>query len=65
MDAAIEHLESVNSPGTPCGTLKRPNLKRVLLEKTKCHVYFVVNERKQWIEVVQVWDGRREHPPAL
>lgn len=65
MDEVIEHLETVSSPGTPCPTARRPDLKRILLEKTKCHVYFFVNERKQWIEMIQVWDGRREHRPKL
>jgi hypothetical protein len=65
MDAAIDHLEAVSDPGTPCNSPKRPQLKRLLLEKTKCHLYFVVNEQKQWIELLQVWDGRREHPPKL
>jgi len=65
IDEVIEHLATVSSPGTPCATARRPRLKRILLQKTKCHVYFVVNERKQWIEVIQVWDGRREHQPKL
>jgi len=50
MDEVIEHLATVSSPGTPCGTPKRPGFKRMLLGKTKCHVYFAVNERKQWID---------------
>ena len=65
MDGVIEHPETVSGPGTPCGTARRPHLKRILLEKTKCHVYFIVNEQQQWIEVMQVWDGRREHRPKL
>jgi hypothetical protein len=65
MDAAIGHLETVSNPGTPCNSPKRPQLRRLLLEKTKCHLYFVVNEQKQWIELLQVWDSRREHPPKL
>ena len=44
---AVEHLETVSNPGTPCPTRKRPQLKRLLLEKTKCHVYFVSNEHKR------------------
>jgi len=36
-----------------------------LLEKTKCHLYFVSDERKQRIDVLHVWDGRRERLPAL
>ena len=65
MDQVIEHLQTVSNPGTPSSTAMRPQLKRMLLEKTKCHVYFVINEREEWIEVVQVWDGRREHQPKL
>jgi len=65
IDQAIDHLETVSSPGTPCGTPSRPGLRRLLLEKTKCHMYFFVNEQSQWIEVIQVWDGRRERPPKL
>jgi hypothetical protein len=29
----VEHLESVSNPGTPCPTNRRPQLKRMLLEK--------------------------------
>jgi hypothetical protein len=63
--AAIEFLETVTSPGTPCATEKRPALKRLLLEKSKCHVYFETNERDQTLEVLTVWDGRRERLPNL
>ena len=61
----IEHLETVGNPGTPCPTNRRPQLKRMLLEKAKCHLYFVSDERKQRIDVLHVWDGRRERLPAL
>jgi hypothetical protein len=61
----VEHLETVSNPGTPCPTDSRPQLKRVLLEKTRCHVYFVSNQREQRIEVLHVWDGRRERGPTL
>jgi hypothetical protein len=65
MDEMIEHLGSVSSPGTPCPTARRPHLRHTLLEKAKCHVYFVINERKQQIDVLYVWDARRERPPKL
>jgi hypothetical protein len=53
----VEHLETVSNPGTPRPTSRRPQLKRMLLEKTKCHLYFVSDERKQRIDVLHVWDG--------
>ena len=59
------HLETVSNPGTPCPTSRRPQLKRMLLEKTKCQLYFVSDERKQRIDVLHVWDGRRERLPTL
>jgi hypothetical protein len=65
MEQVVEHLETVSAPGTPCPTKKRPQLKRILLEKSKCHVYFEINKRKDLINVVTVWDGRRERAPKL
>jgi len=65
LDASIEHLESVSAPGTRWATPKQPELRRMLLEKTKVHVYFVLNASEQRVEVLQIWDGRRERPPQL
>jgi hypothetical protein len=62
---AIELLESTPSPGSPIPTLKRPGLKRMLLRKSRCHIYFEVDEPKQVIRILQIWDGRREHAPRL
>jgi len=63
--ATIDYLESVESPGIPCPTEKHPKLKRLLLEKSKCHVYFETNEHEETLEVLTVWDGRRERSPRL
>jgi hypothetical protein len=63
--STIDFLESVDTPGTPCPTAGRPALKRVLLEKSKCHVYFEPNEALHTIDVLTIWDGRRERPPKL
>jgi hypothetical protein len=65
MAQAVEFLETVSTPGTPCPTKKHPGLKRILLEKSKCHLYFEINERKALVDVIEVWDGRREQPARL
>jgi hypothetical protein len=65
MEEMVSFLETVISPGTPCPTNKHPGLKRILLEKSKCHVYFEIDERDAVIDVIAVWDGRRERPPKL
>lgn len=62
---AIEFLESVPSPGSPFPTVKRPGLMRLLLRKSRCHVYFEIDVRKQAIQILHVWDGRRANPPSL
>ncbi len=62
---AVKHLGTVGNPGTPWGTSKRPHLKRLLLEKSKCHVYFVIDEKRELLTVVDVWNGQRGRPPKL
>jgi len=63
--AAIDFLESTPSPGSPFPTPKRSALKRFLLPKAHCHIYFEIDEPEQMIRVLHVWDGRREKPPKL
>jgi len=65
MAEVVEFLETVSTPGTPCPTKKHPGLKRILLEKSKCHIYFEINERQALVDVIAVWDGRRERAPKL
>ena len=44
---------------------KRPNLKRLLLQKTGYHVYFEPLKDKDEIRVLIVWSARRKRPPKL
>lgn len=55
---AIELLESITTPGSPFPTARRPELKRLLLPKSRCHIYFEVDKRAQTIRILHVWDGR-------
>jgi hypothetical protein len=61
----VERLESMPTPGSPFPTSKRPALKRLLLPKSQCHVYFEIDDVKQMIQILHIWDGRRERPPKL
>ena len=63
--AAIEHLETVTDPGTPWPTERRPRLRRVLLPKSSCHLYFEIDPARQGVKLLTIWDGRRERPPKL
>ena len=59
---AIELLETTGTPGSPFPTVKHPALKRLLLRKSRCHIYFEIDEANQTIQILHIWDGRREAP---
>jgi ParE-like toxin of type II ParDE toxin-antitoxin system len=62
---AIDLLETEPAPGTAHPTTRRPNLRRVLLMKTKRHVYFEIFEREQVARILCVWGAPRERGPKL
>jgi hypothetical protein len=39
--------------------------RRLLLEKTGCHVYYVVLEREKLVRVVALWGASRHRGPTL
>ncbi len=40
-------------------------VRRVLLPKTKCHVYYVVLEHEQVVRIIAVWGASRKSGPDL
>ena len=48
---AVEQLEASGGVGAPFPTSRRPDLKRVLLPKSRCHLYFEVDELRQAIHI--------------
>jgi hypothetical protein len=40
-------------------------VRRILLEKTRCHVYYVVLENENLVRIVAVWGASRERGPKL
>lgn len=62
--AAVDRLETATT-GVPFPTAKRPALRRLLLPKSRCHIYFEVDEANEAIHILHVWDGRRERGPKL
>ena len=63
--AAVERLESGTTPGAPFPTMKRPELRRLLLPKSRCHIYFEIDHVNEIIQILHVWDGRRERGPMI
>ncbi len=62
---AIELLETRRGPGAPFPTAKHPSLRRLLLRKSRCHIYFEIDDAKQAIQILRIWDGRRERAPKI
>jgi hypothetical protein len=62
---AIERLEMTRGVGQAFPTTRRPSLKRVLLPKSRCHIYFEIDDVAARIQILQIWDGRRERAPKL
>lgn len=62
---AIELLEASRGPGAPFPTEKHPSLRRLLLRKSRCHIYFEIDDAKQTIQILHVWDARRERAPKI
>ena len=40
-------------------------VRRLLLEKTRCHIYYVVLARENLVRVVAVWGASRQRAPKL
>ncbi len=55
---AVRFLETVPNPGTPWPTKRRPGLRRLLLKKTKRHIYFEIFEPERHAEASMTWDPK-------
>jgi plasmid stabilization system protein ParE len=68
---AREFLEAVERFGAGLGvgvsvpTPRRPLLRRLLLPKSRCHIYFEADQAGETIQILHIWDGRRERAPKL
>jgi len=62
---AVKDLETIPHFGTPHPTARRPQLMRLMLEKTRCHVYFEVDEKKAEIRILMIWGAPRGRGPKL
>jgi plasmid stabilization system protein ParE len=47
------------------GFIDREPVRRMLLEKTRCHLYYVVREREGIVRIVAIWGAKRGRDPEL
>ena len=64
LQVAIERLGATRppDPGTPCAMGARVHLRRYLLERSRYHVYFEIDEHAQIVRVLTVWSAQRPLP---
>jgi hypothetical protein len=60
---AIEHIATVRIAGLKWSTQRRPNLRRILLDRSKVHLYFEVYPDE--VRIVAVWWAQRAREPKL
>lgn len=61
----VLRLLDVPMLGVSYPTEKRPHLQRVLLPKSKCHVYYTLENDKTLIVIHSVWSAVRKRGPKL
>lgn len=61
-------LELVRTtPGAGIGwpTARRPTLRRILMVRTQNHLFFMVDDSEQAIDVLAIWGASRKRAPKL
>jgi len=61
----LEYIRRNPGVGTSWPTPRRPDLRRVLMPRTKRHVYFRVDVSKKVVQVLAVWGAPRGQGPRL
>ena len=64
-EAVLLRLLEMPMLGTPYPTAKRPHLLRVLLPKSKCHVYYTLERDRTLIVIHSLWGACRKRGPKL
>lgn len=62
---AVELMASSPGVGTPYPDAGIPGLRRLILPKTRFHVYYVHDPMADYVLVVAVWSALRGRPPEL
>ena len=61
----LAYILATPNGGIGWPTPGRPALRRILMPRTQNHIFFVVDEKRQTIDVVAIWGAARERSPKL
>jgi plasmid stabilization system protein ParE len=61
----LEHIRTQPGSGVGWPTARRPTLRRILMPRTQNHIFFLVNEKDQTVDVLAIWGAPRDRMPPL
>lgn len=61
----LERLRTDPDLGQTYRVTRGKRIQRVLMKKTRCHVYYVCDGDRAVIEIHTVWGARRERGPSI
>jgi hypothetical protein len=64
-ERALEHLSTSPTSGDQYCIIRGKLIRRWLMRKTECHVYYWYSEELDFIEIRAFWGAKREHGPKL
>lgn len=64
-EQTLEQLRSMPGIGQRYRQARGKLIQRVLMKKTKCHVYYFHDREHALIEIHSIWGARRERGPQL
>ncbi len=65
LEWTFRYICRIPDAGVRWSTPRRPTLRRILMPRTKHHVYFVIDEVTNTIQVLSVWGAPRRREPKL
>lgn len=65
LEETLGLLREVPGAGVRWPTVRRPNLRRILLPRAQTHVYFEVDAVAQVVRVRAIWGAQRGRGPRL
>jgi plasmid stabilization system protein ParE len=65
MAAALGRLADVPKTSPPYRTVRGRLIRRALMPRTFCHLYFEIHAERDLVHVVAVWHGARGRGPRL
>jgi hypothetical protein len=64
-EETLRQIASVPSVGQRYRRLRGKLIQRVLMRKTRCHVYYCQDMERDQIEIHSIWGARKRRGPSL